>query len=120
MNRNTILAIASLIILCVAPLASADSTQVFRFYCAQCHGLEGSGDGVNVTEDFATDPRDFTNSAEMEKLSDADIKNVILDGGPSIGKSALMPAWSETLSGSEVDGLVQHVRGFCGCQGGEG
>jgi len=53
----------------------------------------------------------------MEKLSDADIKNVILDGGPALSKSALMPPWSKTLTGEEVDGLVQVLRGFCNCTG---
>ena len=100
--------------------AAADTAQVYRFYCAQCHGLTGKGDGANVTEDFATDPRDFTNKSEMEKLSNADITNVILDGGPSVSKSALMPPWSKTLTEAEVDGLVQHLRGFCGCVGTEG
>lgn len=113
-----ILALGVLIALLATYSAAADTAQVYRFYCAQCHGVEGKGDGVNVTEDFATDPRDFTNKAEMEKLSDADIKNVILDGGPSISKSSLMPPWSETLTEPEVEGLVRHLRGLCDCQGG--
>ena len=95
----------------------ADAEQLFQFYCAQCHGLEGKGDGPNVTEDFGTDPRDFTNTEEMSKLSDADIRNVILDGGPSISKSELMPPWGKTLTEEEVDALVQHLRKLCNCTG---
>lgn len=96
---------------------AADGEQLFRFYCAQCHGLEGKGDGPNVTEDFATDPRDFSNVEEMQKLSDADIKNVVLDGGAALSKSELMPPWSKTLSEEEVDMLVKHLRKLCNCQG---
>ena len=96
---------------------AADGDQLFRFYCAQCHGLEGKGDGPNVTEDFATDPRDFSNAEEMQKLSDADIKNVVLDGGAALSKSELMPPWSKTLTEEEVDTLVKHLRKFCNCQG---
>ena len=88
----------------------------FQFYCAQCHGLTGLGDGPNVTENFATDPRNFTDAAEMEKLSDADIKNVILDGGPSASKSELMPPWSKTLTEAQVDALVAYLRQLCECQ----
>ena len=95
---------------------AADGEQDFKFYCAQCHGLTGKGDGPNVTASFATDPRDFTNAAEMEKLSDADIKNVILDGGPSASKSELMPPWSKTLTEEEVDALVTYLRQLCECQ----
>ena len=93
-----------------------DAEQLFNFYCAQCHGLTGEGDGPNVTEDFATDPRNFTDAAEMEKLSDADMTNVILDGGPAVSKSELMPPWSKTLTEDEVDALVQYLRQLCNCQ----
>ena len=99
-----------------ATTIAADAEQNFRFYCAQCHGETGLGDGPNVTESFATDPRNFTNAAEMEKLTDADIKNVILDGGPSASKSELMPPWSKTLTEEEVEALVSYLRQLCKCQ----
>ena len=111
-----ILFLACFGLLSAGPVYAADAEQLFKFYCAQCHGPGGQGDGPNVTEHFATDPRDFTNRAEMEKLSDADIKNVILDGGPSASKSELMPPWSKTLTEAEVDTLVGYIRKLCECQ----
>ena len=96
---------------------AADVEQTFRFYCAQCHGLGGKGDGPNVTADFPVSPRNFTSAEEMNKLSDADMKNVILDGGPAMSKSPMMPPWSKTLSEADVDGLIQHLRKLCNCQG---
>jgi len=89
---------------------AADAKQVFNFYCAQCHGTAGDGKGVNVTKDFATDPRNFTNKEDMAKRSDDDIKTVIRDGGPAISKSPLMPPWGATLSAAEVDGLLAYIR----------
>ncbi len=56
----------------------------------------------------------------MNKLSDANIKNVIPDGEPAAGKSPMMPPWSKTLSEAEVDALVQHLRKLCACKGKEG
>jgi len=101
--------------------ARADEVeQVFGFYCAQCHGTEGQGDGPNVTDDFPVDPRNFTKAEEMEKLSDADIKNVILQGGPVASKSPMMPPWGKTLSEAQVDALVKHLRKLCNCEGKEG
>lgn len=97
--------------------ADVDVKQVFRFYCAQCHGLEGNGDGPNVTEDFPVTPRKFNDAAEMSKLSDADIRNVILDGGPAVSKSEMMPPWSETLADAEVDALIIYLRELCNCAG---
>lgn len=119
MNKQ-IIPIVLFAVVCMLGSAStlaADGDQLFQFYCAQCHGPEGKGNGPNVTEDFATDPRDFTNTEEMEKLSDADIKNVVLDGGPALSKSELMPPWSKTLSDEEVDALTRRLREFCNCQG---
>ena len=89
-----------------------DGKQLFDFYCAQCHGVEGTGKGINVTKDFATDPRNFTNKVDMAKRSDDDIRNVIKGGGPSISKSALMPPWGATLSDAEVEALLGYVRHF--------
>lgn len=100
--------------------AAADTTQVYNFYCAQCHGMSGKGDGPNVTKDFPVSPRNFTNAGEMNKLSDADMKNVILDGGPAASKSPMMPPWSKTLTGAEVDALVKHLRELCKCKGKQG
>ena len=103
-----------------APAVAADGEQLFGFYCAQCHGLTGKGDGPNVSSDFPVSPRNFTKADEMSKLSDADIKNVVLDGGPSASKSPMMPPWSKTLSEEEVDALVGHLRKLCACTGKQG
>jgi cytochrome c oxidase cbb3-type subunit 3 len=100
-----------------SPVQAAETEQLFKFYCAQCHGLEGKGDGPNVSKEFPVDPRNFTKADEMEKLSDADIKNVILDGGPSASKSPMMPPWGKTLSEEEVDALVKYLRKLCNCTG---
>lgn len=118
MSKLTLFAtlVACFVLLGSAAAIAADAEQNFNFYCAQCHGLTGVGDGPNVTENFATDPRNFTNAAEMEKLTDADMKNVILDGGPSASKSELMPPWSKTLTEEEVDALVAYLRQLCKCQ----
>lgn len=99
-----------------AAAQSADTKQVFDFYCAQCHGTAGDGKGVNVTKDFATDPRNFTSKEDMEKRSDDEIRSVIKDGGPAISKSPLMPPWGSTLTAAQVDGLVGYIRKLCNCK----
>lgn len=119
MNRLTLsfTIVAIITFLNISAVQAEEAKTNFKFYCAQCHGLEGKGDGPNVTEDFATDPRNFTNADEMNKLTDADIKNVILDGGPSASKSELMPPWGKTLTDTEVDELVKYLRQLCSCKG---
>ena len=104
----------------MAPANASETEKVYNFYCAQCHGLTGKGDGPNVTKDFPVSPRNFTAAKEMDKLSDADMKNVIMDGGPSASKSPMMPPWSKTLTAEQVDGLVKHIRVLCQCKGKQG
>ena len=104
----------------MAPANASETEKVYKFYCAQCHGLTGTGDGPNVTKDFPVSPRNFTSAKEMDKLSDADMKNVIMDGGPSASKSPMMPPWSKTLTAEQVDGLVKHIRVLCQCKGKQG
>jgi len=115
---NMVLLLAGL--LQTMPAAADETEQLFGFYCAQCHGLEGKGDGPNVTKDFPVSPRNFSNAEEMNKLSDADLKNVILDGGPAASKSPMMPPWGKTLSEAQVDGLIKHLRTICACKGKQG
>lgn len=111
-------ALACLVGLIAAPtVQAADGEQLYKFYCAQCHGLQGKGDGPNVTKDFPVDPRNFTKADEMNKLSDADIRNVILDGGPVADKSPMMPPWGKTLAKDDVDALIKHLRSLCKCKG---
>jgi mono/diheme cytochrome c family protein len=119
MPRATRLAAAALGfgLLAVTAATAAEIEEVFTFYCAQCHGSGGKGDGPNVSEDFPVSPRNFTNAEEMNKLTDSDIRNVILDGGPSASKSPMMPPWSKTLGEAQVDALVAHLRTLCACEG---
>ena len=96
---------------------ASDEEQVYLFYCAQCHGLGGKGDGPNVTEYLPVSPRDFTSAKEMNKLTDDHMRKVIRDGGPAISKSPMMPGWADTLADEEVEMLVKHIRALCGCPG---
>ena len=37
----------------VGSAQAADAKQVYDFYCAQCHGVNGDGKGINVTKRFS-------------------------------------------------------------------
>ncbi|MBM3566503.1 MAG: cytochrome c [Alphaproteobacteria bacterium] len=114
---------AALLILALPAAGTAraeDVETLFKFYCAQCHGLDGKGGGPNVSKDFPVTPRDFTIAAEMNKLTDADVRNVIADGGPAASKSPLMPPWGKTLSEAEIGELTKHLRKLCNCKGKQG
>ncbi len=91
---------------------------LYRLYCAQCHGIQGNGQGINQTADgLGVSPRDHTNAKEMSKLSDRELRLAIAEGGDAVQKSELMPAWNKTLSALQIDSLVLHLRRLCKCAG---
>ena len=87
----------------------------YKFYCVQCHGSGGKGDGINVTKDMAVTPRNHASAEDMSKLSDADITNAITDGGPANSKSPLMHPFGKTLTADEIKDMVSHLRKMCNC-----
>ena len=93
----------------------ATAVDNYKWYCSQCHGLNGKGDGVNATKDQPVSPRDHTDTKSMGKLTDADIENVIRDGGNATGKSTMMPPWGKSLTDGEIKELVKYLRQLCKC-----
>ena len=101
------------------PVARAEAPEaLYRLYCVQCHGTRGNGEGINQTHGgLSVSPRDHTASAEMSKLSDADLRLVISKGGDAVQKSELMPPFGATLTKEEIEALVRHLRVLCKCKG---
>jgi cytochrome c oxidase cbb3-type subunit 3 len=94
------------------------SEEIYRLYCAQCHGTQGNGQGINQTaEGLAVSPRDHTNAKEMSRLTDLELRLAIAEGGDAVQKSDLMPPWGKTLTTEEIDELVHHLRTLCKCEG---
>ena len=92
--------------------------KLYQAYCAQCHGMEGDGYGINV-EFMEVLPRDHTDTEEMVTRTDEDLFKVIKFGGKSIDKSVLMPNWDGILTDNEIDLLAAYLRVLCCEQEGE-
>lgn len=99
------------------PALAAGAEANYRFYCSQCHGLDGKGDGPNATKSQPVSPRNHTNATEMSKLTDQDLINVIKGGGAATSKSTMMPPFGKTLTDEEVNGLKDYLRRLCKCKG---
>ena len=95
--------------------AAERADDVYKTYCWQCHGMEGNGMGINIP-DMSVQPRDHTDSKEMSARSDAELFKAIKEGGRSIDKSLLMPAWEGVLSDEQIKGLVRYLRQLCNCK----
>jgi cytochrome c oxidase cbb3-type subunit 3 len=91
-----------------------DAKLIYKTYCTQCHGLNGSGKGIN-TQSMSVQPRDHTDPKGMSAISDAQLKKAIAKGGLSVSKSVLMPPWGATFNNEELDSLVSYLRELCKC-----
>lgn len=89
-----------------------EAANVYTTRCALCHGEGGLGDGVAAASS-PVKPRTFSDAAWQAKITDEHIKKVIVEGGASVGLSALMAANADLANKTEVlDGLVKIIRGF--------
>lgn len=110
------IAAAGLMLLPVAGhAADADrGKRLYETYCTQCHGLAGTGKGVNAPH-LSVQPRNHTDRAEMSARTDDELFKAIKLGGQAVNKSILMPNWDANLSDAEIRDVVAYLRRLC-CQ----
>lgn len=102
------------------PLASAgDAAAGKAVYdgsaCAACHGATGAGDGAAAAAmnpkpaSFATAAFRLDTDGDGKTGTDADLSNVINNGGAKYGGNVAMPARAD-ITGSDLDNLVAYIR----------
>lgn len=84
-------------------------------YCSSCHGREGKGDGMMVT-DMPVRPNDHTDADIMRSRSDELLFKIISEGGAATGFDEGMPAHKKFLKEDEIKGLVKYIRKLCNCK----
>jgi len=115
MNKYSLIMIVASLFLQTS-IASAESAKDnYRTYCMQCHGMEGTGMGVNI-QDMSVQPRNHTDTKAMKMRTDGELFKVIKEGGLAINKSSLMPPWADTFTDNEIKDLVKHLRKLCNCK----
>jgi len=82
----------------LASFAADAAADVFKSKCAMCHGPDGKGKMAG-TKDLG--------SADVQKLSDADLAATITNGKPP-----KMPAYKGKLTDDQIKSLVAYVRTF--------
>ena len=92
---------------------ASTAQQNFEWYCAQCHGVEGGGDGINSVDELPVGPMALSKAKEMIKFTDDQIVKTITQGGPVNNLESLMPTWGLTLTDKEIKELVRYVRSLC-------
>ncbi len=89
----------------MAPANIALGHATYHLTCAPCHGEGGKGDGPAAVA-LNPKPRDHTNGAYMDKLTNAHLLQVIKQGGASFGYPG-MPGQPQL-----VDDTVKNVIAF--------
>ena len=84
-----------------------EGEEIYEANCIACHGKGGKGDGPAAGV-LKPPPRDHTDRAYMDTLSDDDLKKVIVMGGAIKGRP-LMPSHPQ-IRGKDLDALVAYVR----------
>ena len=107
----SVLALACLLLWPLAGQAqdAAAGKEIYEQYCALCHGPQGKGDG-SLSANLDPKPRNHTDGAYMNALSDAHLLSIVGGGGGAAGLSPIMPAWKDILSAQQIQDVVAFVR----------
>ena len=82
--------------------------ELYQQRCAPCHGPDGKAN-TPTAQALNPKPRDHTNGAYMNALSNEHLQKVIKQGGPAVGKAPIMPPQAD-LSDQQVQDLIAFVR----------
>ena len=78
-----------------------EAKSIFAMRCATCHGATGLGDGAAAVAMNPT-PRSFADAEWQKAITDEQIDQVIIGGGPAIGKSPLKPPNPDLAAKADV------------------
>lgn len=101
-------AVAALSVLAPATVSAADLSHgkaVYLDKCVRCHGERGDGNGPKAAT-LEKKPADYTNKKEMAKFTDAELKQIVLNG------KRPMPAYQGKLSERDLDDVISYIRMF--------
>jgi len=86
-----------------------DAKGQFQTVCATCHGTTGEGNGPGAA---ALDPKpaNFTDPAFWKDKTDDVLIKAIREGGASVGKSPLMPAWGALYDQAKAEALLAYIK----------
>lgn len=111
-------AVGALVFMQPAPALSqeahTDASRLYDTYCAQCHGVQRNGKGVN-TVGLSVQPKDHSDTAGMSSIPREQLIRTIREGGAAVNKSALMPPWGSVFTDKQVEDLASYLMVVCKC-----
>jgi mono/diheme cytochrome c family protein len=109
-TQRVLVAISILLVsLAASCVQGQEAKELYAATCASCHGASGKGDGPSG-QALQPKPADF--GTALKGKDDAYLTKVITEGGTSVGKSSMMPAYQGVFSDEQIQGLIQYVKRF--------
>lgn len=89
----------------------SQARELYEAKCARCHGSNGAHGPF--ASSLTPRPHKYTDPAWQASVTDDEIKEIIVRGGLSMGKSPAMPGMRNLKKRPELlDGLVKLIRSF--------
>lgn len=82
--------------------------QLYQMRCTPCHGADGKAN-TPTAQALNPKPRDHTDGAYMNTLSNEHLLKVLKNGGAAVGKSPVMPPQAD-LSDQQIRDVIAYVR----------
>ena len=82
--------------------------KLYQARCVPCHGPDGKAT-TPTAQALNPKPRDHTDGAYMNQLSNEHLAKVVKNGGPAVGKSQIMPPQVD-LNDQQIEDIVTFVR----------
>ena len=82
--------------------------QLYQQRCSPCHGPDGKAN-TPTAQALNPKPRDHTDGAYMNTLSNDHLSKVIKQGGTAVEKSPLMPPQAD-LNDQQIQDIITFVR----------
>ncbi len=92
-------------------ISLAGGKKVYQTFCIACHGEKGKGDGAAGMA-MTPKPRNFTDTAFINKEPKMRMYSVITDGGKKNGLSPMMAAWGKTIKPDQINDVLAYVLTF--------
>jgi len=93
-------------------LSEVEVAKAYEMRCSSCHGKTGKGDGPGSAA-LNPKPRDYSDKAWQDSVTDEQITKTIIYGGAAVGKSPSMPGAPDLEQKPKlVAALVKKVRSF--------
>jgi cytochrome c553 len=110
-----VILLAALVVGCAGAWTAVPATaepkapEKFTALCVPCHGPAGEGNGPAAAA-LNPKPRNFTNGMYMNARTDAQLINVIKNGGQSEKFSPMMIGFGGGLNDHEIKDVVAYIR----------